>query len=114
MKSSSKNCGLVLMKKYKLIITPDAKADVASILKYLDMFSHSISSRYSTYIYDSINSLSHMPKRCTLVRDEDLREKGYRWMSVRNFTVFFIVDDNAAIVRIERVLYSKREYDVIL
>jgi len=102
------------MKNYKLIITPLAKGDIAAIVEYLINFSPEIALRYADYIYEAIHSLAKMPTRCSLVRDEVLKIKGYRWTSVRNYTIFFIVDDTLDIVRIERVLYSRREYDIIL
>ena len=102
------------MKKYDLIITPLAMGDIESITDYLNTFSPNISLNYYENIDQAIFSLSTMPERCALVRNESLREKGYRWISARNYTIYFVVDNQNNVVRIERVLYSKREYDVIL
>jgi plasmid stabilization system protein ParE len=88
--------------------------DIEAIVEYLSGFSENIALSYYEYIDECIKSLSTMPKRCPLVRNEELKAKGYRWVSVRNYTVFFIVDDDTNTVRINRVLYSKREYDVLL
>ena len=55
-----------------------------------------------------------MPNRCPFVRNEALKEEGFRWVAVRNYTIFFKVDEKAKIVRIWRILYSKRKYDELL
>ena len=79
------------MEKYKLKITSFAKADIESALEYLDKFSRDTSLRYSKYIYDAIHSLVNMPERCTFVRDKYLREKGYRWISARNYIIYLLL-----------------------
>ena len=102
------------MKKYKTVDMPLAQADIRDILEYLNTFSLDIALKYADFIDEAINSLSTMPERCPLVRTESLKAKGYRWLPARNYTIFFTIDENADAVRIERVLYSRREYDVIL
>jgi len=102
------------MKGYKIVDMPLAQADIRTILDYLDTFSLDIALKYAEFFDDAISSLSTMPERCPFVRNESLKAKGYRWLSVRNYTIFFTIDESANVVRIERILYSRREYDVIL
>ena len=102
------------MKKYNLTITPKAKNDMREISNYLARFSLDISVRYSKYINKAIQSLCTMPERCALVRDDVLREYGYRWIPAKSYIIYFTVDKNANLVRIERILHAKQEYAVIL
>jgi len=102
------------MKKYKIVDMPLAQADIRVILEYLNTFSLDTAMRYADFIDEAINSLSTLPERCLFVRNETLKARGYRWLPVRNYTIFFTIDENADVVRIECVLYSRREYDVIL
>lgn len=102
------------MQIYKIIVTPSAKGDIKEITDYLSSFSYYTAQKYSEYINETVQSLKTMPTRCAFVRNKAMRNKGYRWISVRNYTIFFIVDEAASIVRVERVLYSRREYDVII
>ena len=100
------------MEIYRVIITPLAQEDIISIAKYLCGFSIEIALRYYDLIDEAITSLETMPYRCSLVQSEKLRKKGYRWLSVRNYTVFFRITKK--VVRVERILHSLQEYDAIL
>jgi len=93
---------------------PSAEHDIKTITDYLKGFSYNIAVEHNKYIWKIIKTLSTMPNRCALVRDDFLKEQGYRWISARNYTIYFTVKEEKNLVRIERVLYSKREYDVIL
>jgi len=59
-------------------------------------------------------SLAFMPQRCPFVQDDILREKGYRWLFVRNYTVFFVIDEDNDVVDIRAIMYSAREYTALL
>ena len=102
------------MELYKTVIAPDAEMDKKNIVRYLSEFSIEIALNYYDLIDETINSLETMPNRRPLVRNERLRAQGVRWIDVRNYIVFFRVENNPNIVRIERILYSAQEYDLIL
>ena len=102
------------METYKIILMPIAEKDQKSITHYLNEFSLEIALDYYDAIDKTINSLETMPNRCPLVRNERLREKGVRWIGIRNYIAFFRVEEGQKIVRIERILYSAQEYDAIL
>jgi plasmid stabilization system protein ParE len=96
-------------------MTPIADEEINGVVEYLDEnFSSDIAMRYFDYIYETIRSLSIMPNRCPLVRNGELRKQGYRWVPVENYTVYFIVNDEKSIVRIERIMHSSRDYTAII
>ena len=67
--------------------------------------------------HNAISSLTDMPKRYPLVRDDLLASLGYRMIPVKNYIVFYSVDESSPETRevnIERVLYSKRNWKHIL
>ena len=102
------------MKLFNIKVSPSAKSDLKDITEYLSEFDHRIATKYRNIIGDAIASLHTMPLRCPLVRDELLAEKGFRWIFAKNYVVFFTVDEENGIVYIERILYSRMAYDVLL
>ena len=55
-------------------------------------------------IAEAIQSLNGLPERCALVESEPERTQGLRQMLVDNYSVFYIVGEDA--VSVARVLYS--------
>lgn len=53
-----------------------------------------------------------MPKRCALVKDVSLRAKGYRFATIKNYIVFYCIQNNE--VQIRRIIYNKRNYGNLL
>ena len=104
------------MRNFKVITSDDAKIDLADIVEYLSGFSFAIAERYYKEIKEKIRSLSTMPERCSFVAYEPLRKKGYRWLFIRNYIVYFTIHKigtkNTVVVR--RVLYARRDYTALL
>ena len=102
------------MQEYNVLFSDTADKDLEDIVEYLSNFSPNIARRYYDEIMSKSLSLSIMPHRCPLVRDEFLREKGYRWLSIRNYTLFFVIDEVNNVVDVRAIMYSKREYTALL
>ena len=58
---------------------------------------------------DTINSLTDMPKRMSLVDEEPWRSEGVRKALVKNFIIYFWVDDENVKVQVIAVIYEKRD-----
>lgn len=56
-----------------------------------------------------IASLSAMPSRYPLVEEDPWHKKGIRKMTVKNFLVYYSVDDENKIVWILAVIYGRRD-----
>ncbi len=100
------------METYKVHIYPVAKRDFKEIINYLNTLSSDSALKYYDLIVEKIGSLSQMPTRCPLVHNPVLRKKGYRFLIVKSYVVFFVVDDH--MVQIRRILYSKQNYEEFL
>ena len=59
-------------------------------------------------IENMINSLNSLPKRMPLVDEEPWRTEGVRKAMVKNFIIYFWIDDKNKKVQIIAVLYEKR------
>lgn len=63
---------------------------------------------WSDYLEKQIAGLSSMPARFPTVENEPWRTKGIRRMSVKNFVVYYYIDENNKEVWVTAVVYSKR------
>lgn len=100
------------MEAYKTIIYPAAKQDLLDIVDYLNTLSPEAALRYYDLLTEQIASLSHMPERCPHPKDLALTAKGYRYLIVEKYLVFYVVTGNT--VQIRRILYGRRDYKALL
>ena len=96
------------------MLSETAENDLDEVVEYLSNFSPNIARRYYDEIMVKALSLAFMPQRCPFVQDEALREKGYRWLFVRNYTIFYVIDEENSVVDIRAIMYSGREYTALL
>ena len=102
------------MQEYNVVFSETADGDLDDIVVYLSNYTPNIARRYYDEIMVKSLSLAFMPHRCSFVQDKALREKGYRWLSVRNYTIFFVIDEINSVVDIRAIMYSSREYTALL
>ena len=102
--------------EYKVIMTKPARTDIARIGRYIAMELHSPQSASALveYIQAAVHGLKNMPKRHALVADERLAFSGIRAIPIKNYLVFYTVDDDAQTVVIQRVLYGRRDWANLL
>ena len=96
------------METYNVRIYPSAKRDLEEIIDYLNTLSKDAALKYYDILAQEIGSLSPMPERCPHPRDIALAAKGYRFLTVKNYLVFYVVIGDT--VQIRRILYAKRDY----
>ena len=102
------------MQEYNVVFSENAEDDLDGVVEYLSNFSPIIARRYFDEIMVKALSLAFMPQRCPFVQDDTLRKKGYRWLFVRNYTIFYVIDEDNDIVDIRAIMYSSREYTALL
>lgn len=100
------------MEQYEVRIFPTAQQDLLDVIDYLNTLSQDTALKYYDRLTSEIASLSTMPERCPRPRDLALAAKGYRYLVVRNYLVFYVVAGN--VVQIRRVLYARRDYKQLL
>ena len=100
------------METYKVVIYPTAKQDLLDVIDYLNTLSPDVALRYYDLLAEEIESLSTMPERCPRARDLALAAKGYRYLIVKNYIVFYVVSGDT--VQIRRILYGRRDYQALL
>ena len=100
------------MEAYKVKIFPTAKQDLEEVIGYLNTLSPDVALKYYDLLVEEIASLSRMPERCPKPKDLALAAKGYRYLIVKNYLVFYVVVGDT--VQIRRILYARRDYSALL
>lgn len=100
------------MESYKISILPAAQNDLREIVDYLNTLSPQAAVSYYDMIVERIASLTQMPKRYALVKDAQLRLKGYRTLIIKHYIVFYVVKEKT--VEIRRILFARRQYQPLL
>ena len=100
------------METYKIKIFPTAKQGLEEVIGYLNTLSPDAALRYYDLLVEEIASLSKMPERCPRPKDLALAAKGYRYLIVKNYLVFYAVVGDT--VQIRRILYARRDYWALL
>ena len=100
------------METYKVKIYPTAKKDFEDSVSYLNTLSPQAAERYYQLLTKQISSLSHMPERCPHPKDLALAARGYRYLLVENYLVFYVISGDT--VQIRRILYARRDYRLLL
>ena len=100
------------MGTYKIKIFPTAKQDLEGVIGYLNTLSPDAALRDYDLLVEEIASLSKMPERRPRPKDLALAAKGYRYLIVKNYLVFYAVVGDT--VQIRRILYARRDYWALL
>lgn len=96
----------------KIKIYPAAKQDLIDIIDYLNTLSPDTALRYYDLLTEQIASLSHRPERYPRLKDLALAAKGYCYLLVKNYLVFYVVVGDT--MQIRRILYGRRDYRSLL
>ena len=100
------------MEAYKVKIFPTAKQDLEEVIGYPNTLSPEVALKYYDLPVEEISSLSKMPKRCPKPKGLALAAKGYRYLIVKNYLVFYVVVGDT--VQIRRILYARRDHSALL
>ena len=104
------------LKHYQVYISSSAEKDLADIGRYIFYELSAPVAAFSMIeaAQKAIEGLSEMPHRYALVLDERLAAMGYRKIIVKNYIVFFSVDEKEKAVNVERILFGRRDWQNLL
>ena len=96
---------------YKLIILPEAQQDIRGIVLYIaqDLFSPKAALDLQDAFQEAIRKLSYMPARIRSITEEPWGRQGVRKIRVKNYYIYFLVDDNEMAVKVNAVIYTGRD-----
>lgn len=104
------------MTEYTIDIDKVAEADMYGILDYISnvLLEPNVAICILKEIKKVIVTLDSMPWRHAVIDEEPYRTLGIRKISVKNYIVFYIVDEPKKSVHILRILYNRREWKALL
>ncbi|NMB24865.1 MAG: type II toxin-antitoxin system RelE/ParE family toxin [Firmicutes bacterium] len=104
------------MAGYRIDVSEPAENDLRDIVRYISsQLSAPITAiEMMDTIEDAIVGLTEMPQKYALVTDERLASMGYRKLVVKNYIVFFTVNQRSRTIEVERILYARRNWLRIL
>ena len=96
---------------WRAVYSDQAKQDLRSIYEYIafSLLEKGTASQLYKEIVTEINSLDMMPKRYPLYHDEPWHSLGVHYLSVKDYLIFYHVDDDNEVVSIVRIGYGGQE-----
>ncbi|GHV01611.1 hypothetical protein FACS189485_00310 [Spirochaetia bacterium] len=98
------------------VYTDAATIDVTETLEYISYTLNTpIASKNLFYEIDKkIKEIENNPYSCPLVRNDYLANKGFRWIGIKNYMMFYIVNEKREKIYLIRFLYGRRDWINIL
>ena len=99
------------MDEYKVKITPQASEQMLEIFSYINntLKEPVVAEGLLDGLQESVLSLGIMPKRVSLVDEEPWKSHGVHKMPVKNFIVYFWINEELKEVHIIAVIYGRRD-----
>lgn len=96
---------------YQVIILPEAQQDMQSIVLYIarQLSAPEAALNLKSAFQKEIALLSHMPKRFQTIQEQPWGNAGIRKFRVKNYYVYYLVDDADKTVKVNAVIYVGRD-----
>lgn len=96
---------------YTVKITSQAEEQIQETIYYIthELKAPNAALHLLDTLENSIASLSDYPQRVTLIDEEPWHTKGIRRLPVKNFLIYFWIDDANMKVQITALIYGKRD-----
>lgn len=102
--------------KYGVHITDRAQRDMENAADYIEftLLNPTAADELLDAAEEVFSSLTEMPHRIMPAQDEVLAAWGIRFVQVKNYLGFYIIDEARQTVHVIRFLYKKRNWQTIL
>lgn len=96
---------------YQVIILPEAQQDIRSIVLYVarELAAPQAALNLQEEFEKEIKSLAKMPKRIKTVDEQPWKDTGIRKTRMKNYYIYFLVDDEEMAVKVNAVIYTGRD-----
>ena len=97
---------------YDVVLTEQAEFDLRGIYEYIafELLEPDYAKRQIGRLEMQILDLANFPKKYREYEEEPWKSRGMRLLTVDNYVVFYIPDDSAAVVTVNRIMYSARDF----
>ena len=99
------------MDKYEIKLTKQAKQQLILIREYIatELKEPGIARKMLELLKSEIYSLETMPHRIKRIDEKPWQDLGFRKIRVKNYYIYFRIDDNSREVQIIAVIYVKMD-----
>mgnify|MGYP002727067627 FL=1 len=99
------------MNEYEVRVTRQALEQIKEIVHYIsnDLMAPDAAHNLLDKMKAEITKLSSFPKKLDLIDEEPWRTEGVRKIVVKNFLIYYWVDDENNRVQVTAVIYSRRD-----
>ena len=99
------------MDTYEIIMTPDAADDLIRLRDYIadTLLAPDTARAYLRMVRTEIKKLTSMPKRSKCLDDEPWHSLGIRKLIVKNFVIYYRVEEFTMRVYILNIIYARRD-----
>lgn len=97
------------MKKYEVIVTPEAEAGILGALRYIHDNSPRNAGKWLRALYLKISTLESLPGRCGIAREQDYFEEELRQLIFKSHRIVFQIEKKARIVRVLYFVHGKQQ-----
>lgn len=97
--------------EYTVKMTSHATQQIWEAVSYISksLREPEIAKRWTAYLQKEISSLDTMPARNPLTSQEPWHSKGIHKMAVKNFIVYYLIQEDDKIVWVTAVVYGRRD-----
>ena len=101
---------------YKLVYLPSARQDMIEIMRYisLQLKNPSAAHRLANKLIEAGESILGFPYSNPAYVPIRPLKREYRKLLVQNYLMLYRVDEEKKLVTIVRVIYAKRDYDLLM
>lgn len=98
-------------KTYTVKITSQAEEQIQETIYYIahELKAPEAALHLLDTLEDAFLSLAHFPQRVALISEEPWHTKGIHRLPVKNFLMYFWIDEDNTKVQITAVIYEKRD-----
>ncbi len=97
--------------RYEVKLTPQAFGQIEETVQYISkiLLEPEIARKWADTLQCEIKKLDSMPSRYPLTEEEPWHTKGIRRMPVKNFLVYYLVDEERKTVWVTAAIYGRRD-----
>lgn len=101
---------------YKLMLTDEFEKDLDSIVEYISvrLGNPQAAKRLISDLKKELVNISKMPKLYPLYHDKKIADLGYRYFPIKNYLVFYRLNEIGKVIYVSSICYGKREIEGIL
>lgn len=101
---------------YKLEFLPSAQQDMVEIVRYISKELHNpiAADRLATKLLEAAERAAAFPYAAQIYNPIRPLKREYRKLVIKNYLMFYWVDEQKQIVTIAYVTYAKRDYERLL